>query len=100
MREIEIQPWVALKTTEEKLAYAVTDELRFAMDRFFFNHYCLHFRSGMFARCNRSMSVPATDHLGGPILTSFIDPWRVPASLSFYLGFPLTARQCCNVRLG
>jgi len=55
MREIEIQPWVALKSTEEKLAYAMTDELRFAMDRFFFNHYCLHFRSGMFARCNRSI---------------------------------------------
>lgn len=63
MREVEIQPWVSLKTNEEKLSYTMTDELRFAIDRFYFNHYCLHFRSGMFARCNRSMSAPVTYHL-------------------------------------
>ena len=68
MREVEVQPWIALKTNEEKRAYAMTDELRFAIDRFYFNHYCLHFRTGMFARCNRSMSAPANYSLD-PILT-------------------------------
>lgn len=55
MRELELQEWATLKTQEEKLAYPLTEELRFAIDRFYFNHYCLVFRNGMFARCNRSM---------------------------------------------
>lgn len=55
MRELEMQEWMSLKTNEEKIGYIISDDMRFAIDRFYFNHYCLTFRHGMFARCNRSM---------------------------------------------
>lgn len=54
-RELEMQEWVGLKTNAEKVSYPVSEEMRIAIDRFYFNHYCSTFRSGMFARCNRSM---------------------------------------------
>jgi hypothetical protein len=54
-RETELQEWVNLKSTEEKIKYPVTDKIRFAIDRFLFSRYCLMFRNGVFARCNRSM---------------------------------------------
>ncbi|KAF8321571.1 hypothetical protein DL93DRAFT_2163184 [Clavulina sp. PMI_390] len=54
-RELELQEWVTLKTGEAKIRYPLTDEIRFAIDRFYFNHYCLNFRQGVFARCNRSI---------------------------------------------
>lgn len=43
------------KTPEKKKHYVLTDEMRFAIDRFYFNHYCQTFRSGAFARANSSM---------------------------------------------
>jgi len=41
---------------EEKKISQLTDEIAFAIDRFYFSHYCKSFRSGGFARANSSMS--------------------------------------------
>lgn len=54
-----MQGWLN-KKPEEKKAFPLTDEIRSAIDRFYFNHYCQSFRSGAFARANSSMYV----HLG------------------------------------
>ena len=56
-REPELQDWVTKTKPEERKAYPLTDEIREAIDRFFFNHYCQQFRSGAFARANCSMCV-------------------------------------------
>jgi hypothetical protein len=58
MREPELQEWVHISSQEDKKNYPLTDEMSLAIDRFFFNHYCQHFRSGAFARANSSMYVP------------------------------------------
>jgi hypothetical protein len=42
---------------EVKAKMPVTHAIALAIDRFYFNHYCKHFRSGAFARANCSMSV-------------------------------------------
>ncbi|KAH6919031.1 plasma membrane protein [Coprinopsis sp. MPI-PUGE-AT-0042] len=55
MREPELQEWVHISNQEEKKNYPLTDEMSLAIDRFFFNHYCQHFRSGAFARANCSI---------------------------------------------
>ena len=57
VREPELQDWVTQAKPEAKKAYVLTDEMRVAIDRFFFNHYCQHIRSGAFARANSTMSV-------------------------------------------
>lgn len=57
MREPELQEWVHISNQEEKKNFPLTDEMSLAIDRFFFNHYCQHFRSGAFARANCSMCV-------------------------------------------
>ena len=55
VREPELQEWVTTKAAAQKKAFVLTDEMRFAIDRFYFNHYCQVFRSGAFARANSSM---------------------------------------------
>ena len=55
--EPEMQGWLKLNNPEEKMNYPLTKEIEFAIDRFYFNHYCQSFRSGAFARANSSMYV-------------------------------------------
>ncbi|EAU88219.2 plasma membrane protein [Coprinopsis cinerea okayama7 len=55
MREPEMQEWVSKMKPEEKKAYPLTEEISLTIERFFFNHYCQHFRSGAFARANSSI---------------------------------------------
>ncbi|KAF8162955.1 hypothetical protein B0H34DRAFT_301294 [Crassisporium funariophilum] len=55
MREPEMQDWVSKMKPDEKKAYALSQEMELAIDRFFFNHYCQQFRSGAFARANCSI---------------------------------------------
>ncbi|PSS32188.1 hypothetical protein PHLCEN_2v2061 [Hermanssonia centrifuga] len=55
VREPEMQNWVSTKLPEKKRNYPLTEDMRFAIDRFYFNHYCQIFRSGAFARANSSM---------------------------------------------
>ena len=56
VREPEMQDWLALKP-EEKKSYQLTDKVSNAINRYFFHHYCEHFRRGAFARANSSMCV-------------------------------------------
>ncbi|TFK72175.1 hypothetical protein BDN72DRAFT_371720 [Pluteus cervinus] len=64
MREPEFQDWVSRQKPEEKQAYPLSQEMAEALDRFYFNHYCQHFRSGAFARANSSIPMVnmADDH--------------------------------------
>ena len=55
MREPEMQEWVSMSKPEDKKGYPLSQELKLAIDRFFFNHYCQAFRTGAFARANCSM---------------------------------------------
>ena len=57
VREPELQEWIKLEKPEQKRSYRVSEELRHAVDRFYFSHYCQMFRSGAFARANSSMWV-------------------------------------------
>lgn len=66
VREPELQDWVNQTKAEAKKAYVLTDEMRLAIDRFFFNHYCQTFRSGAFARANSTMYVHAYHGLRVP----------------------------------
>ncbi|KIJ37701.1 hypothetical protein M422DRAFT_60910 [Sphaerobolus stellatus SS14] len=59
MREPELQEWIHTKSQTVKKAYQMTAELHGAIDRFYFNHYCVTFRSGAFARAN---SIMLDDH--------------------------------------
>ncbi|KDQ59418.1 hypothetical protein JAAARDRAFT_77553 [Jaapia argillacea MUCL 33604] len=54
-REPELQDWVNQTTPSKRKKYPLSEECRLAIDRFFFNHYCQHFRSGAFARANCSI---------------------------------------------
>ncbi|KAH7340971.1 hypothetical protein B0J17DRAFT_653550 [Rhizoctonia solani] len=55
MREPELQAYIGLKTAKEKISAPLTDDVAFAIDRFYFSHYCLEFRRGMFAKANSSI---------------------------------------------
>lgn len=55
VREPELQEWVTMPKGDKKKNFPITDEMRVAIDRFYFNHYCHIFRSGAFARANCSM---------------------------------------------
>jgi hypothetical protein len=55
MKEPELQEYVKLKTSEEKIRYPLTESIAFTMDRYYFNHYCLVFRNGCFARAISEM---------------------------------------------
>lgn len=57
MKEPELAEYVALKTPQQKISYPLTDSIMFTMDRFYFNHYCLVFRNGCFARAISQMYV-------------------------------------------
>ncbi|TFK88792.1 hypothetical protein K466DRAFT_575189 [Polyporus arcularius HHB13444] len=57
VREPELQDWVTQMKPEAKKNYFLSDEMRLAIDRFFFNHYCQNFRSGAFARANSTMYI-------------------------------------------
>ena len=54
-REPELQEWLNHPKPEEKKQFRLTQDILYAMDRFYFNHYCEVFRSGAFARANSSM---------------------------------------------
>lgn len=49
-KEPELKEYMQLKTNKEKIAYPLTDAITFTIDRFYFNHYCLVFRNGCFAK--------------------------------------------------
>ncbi|KAJ6455731.1 hypothetical protein C8R45DRAFT_1187359 [Mycena sanguinolenta] len=53
-REPELQEWIGSKPHERK-QYQLTDEISSAIDRFYFNHYCVRWRSGAFARANSTI---------------------------------------------
>ncbi|KAJ7273561.1 hypothetical protein B0H12DRAFT_1089992 [Mycena haematopus] len=53
-REPELQEWINSKPHERK-QYQLTDEISSAIDRFYFNHYCVRWRSGAFARANSTI---------------------------------------------
>ncbi|OBZ75883.1 hypothetical protein A0H81_04778 [Grifola frondosa] len=55
IREPELQGWVTQSKSDAKKNYRLTGEMRIAIDRFYFNHYCQIFRSGAFARANSSI---------------------------------------------
>ncbi|KAG8745089.1 hypothetical protein FRC12_014663, partial [Ceratobasidium sp. 428] len=55
MREPELQGYIGLKTPKEKISAPLTDDIAFAIDRFYFSHYCLVFRNGSFAKANSSI---------------------------------------------
>jgi hypothetical protein len=55
IREPELQEWLHTAKQDVKKSYKLTDEILFAMDRFYFNHYCQVFRSGVFAKANCRM---------------------------------------------
>ncbi|KAN0064036.1 hypothetical protein ACQY0O_003642 [Thecaphora frezii] len=50
VREPEIEPWSKEKDAKKRMATPLTDEIRTAIDRYMFNHYCDWFGSGAFAR--------------------------------------------------
>jgi hypothetical protein len=72
MREAAMQDWIKMKP-EEKMNHPVTEEMAFAIDRFYFNHYCQSFRRGAFARANSSMCVSLLFPKSCP-LNPFISP--------------------------
>ncbi|KAI0329832.1 hypothetical protein GY45DRAFT_827575 [Cubamyces sp. BRFM 1775] len=55
VREPELQDWVTQTKPEAKRTYRLSEEMRLAIDRFYFNHYCQSFRSGAFARANSTI---------------------------------------------
>lgn len=57
VREPEMQAWLNLPKPDMRIKYEITDEMRAAIDRFYFNHYCRIFQSGAFARATASMYV-------------------------------------------
>ena len=57
VREPEMQEWLKQPKSEERRRYGLSEEMKSAIDRFYFNHYCQIFRSGAFARANSSMYV-------------------------------------------
>ena len=51
IREPELQDW-AQTTKQDRMNHHLTDGILLAIDRFYFNHYCEVFRSGVFAKAN------------------------------------------------
>ncbi|KIR39592.1 plasma membrane protein [Cryptococcus deuterogattii 99/473] len=54
-REPELQSWINESTRKSKLGHPLTDDMRIAIDRFYFNHYCKIFRSNAFGRANSTI---------------------------------------------
>ncbi|KAI0691176.1 hypothetical protein BC835DRAFT_1407314 [Cytidiella melzeri] len=71
IREPEMQEWVSTKLSDKKKNFPLSEEMRFAIDRFYFNHYCQVFRSGAFARANSSIPMlnmlDPDDLMGSPV---------------------------------
>lgn len=49
-KEKEISEWVNMKSVKDKTKAPLTEPMKFAIDRFLFNHYCTWFRSGAFGK--------------------------------------------------
>ena len=49
-KEPELQDWVTAADAKTKDAMPMTDDIRFALDRFFFNKYTAWFRGGAFGK--------------------------------------------------
>lgn len=56
-REPELKDWMFTENQETKKNYQLTPEILSAIDRFYFNHYCDAFRSGIFGKLNSRMLV-------------------------------------------
>ncbi|WRT69400.1 uncharacterized protein IL334_006384 [Kwoniella shivajii] len=54
-RELEMQEWITAPNRKAKLETKLTDVIREAVDRFYFNHYCKIFRSNAFGRANSTI---------------------------------------------
>lgn len=54
-KEKELQSWINAKSRKDKVKHALTDEMKIAIDRFYFNHYCKSFRSSAFAKANSTI---------------------------------------------
>lgn len=57
VREPELSEWLTSTDVAFKIKHPLTDEMSFALNRFFFNHYCSWFRNGSFAKA--MATVPA-----------------------------------------
>lgn len=57
IREPELQDWLHTTNQDTKMNYRLTEEIQAAIDRFYFNHYCNVFRSGVFSKANCRMWV-------------------------------------------
>jgi hypothetical protein len=55
VREPELQEWLHAAKQEKKKNFQLTEEISFAIDKFYFNHYCEVFRNGEFAKANSRM---------------------------------------------
>lgn len=55
VREPELEEWVNEKDKDRKFALQVTPEISYAIDRYYFHHYCNMFRKGAFGRANCSI---------------------------------------------
>lgn len=51
----ELHDWLTSEDMEWKAEQPCTGEMRFAMNRFFFTHYCQWFRNGGFAKAIASI---------------------------------------------
>ncbi|GAA6037134.1 hypothetical protein JCM8097_008753 [Rhodosporidiobolus ruineniae] len=51
-KEPEIVGWIQEEDVKKKIAAPLTDKMKFALDRFFFNWYCSWFRGGAFGVAN------------------------------------------------
>ncbi|WVR08312.1 hypothetical protein IAU60_005365 [Kwoniella sp. DSM 27419] len=54
-REPEMQSWINAPDRASKLGTELTEEIKEAVDRFYFNHYCKIFRSNAFGRANSTI---------------------------------------------
>nr|ODN95442.1 plasma membrane protein [Cryptococcus depauperatus CBS 7855] len=54
-REPELQGWINAPDRKSKLGFPLSEDMRFAIDRFYFNHYCKIFRSNAFGRANATI---------------------------------------------
>ncbi|EKD05691.1 hypothetical protein A1Q2_00015 [Trichosporon asahii var. asahii CBS 8904] len=54
-KEKELQSWINAKSRKDKVNHALTDDMKIAIDRFYFNHYCKSFRSSAFAKANSTI---------------------------------------------
>jgi hypothetical protein len=73
IREPELQDWVHMADQDAKKRYQLTEHILSAIDRFYFNHYCEVFRSGVFGKANCRMWVRLTPSEVPRLTTASID---------------------------